>query len=342
MKVLAPLSRIENYEPLAEAGADEFFAGFISYEWVKKYHAVFPINRREYMFGDFHLVSLNAMKELRKKVDKYGSNIKITLNGHYYLPEQLELVAETIKMLMDIGYDTFIISDLALLIYLREKNINCIIHLSGEMQILNEHTAKFLDQFDFTRIIFPRLATMEDMKNTIDGSGLINKEYEAFIMNSFCPMDGGLCNGIHCEEIPKLCWVKAQCRSFGDSPKAFLQEYNSLPKHPQPMQLVDAGITGPGREGCGLCAIRKLGNIGITNLKIVGRGENLDGLIRDVKTVKEIVTLSKQTKDNEKFVENVLDKYYNGDCSGRLCYYPNEKAQLLHKSQKSILSKQGK
>lgn len=324
MKVLAPLSRIENYEPLVEAGADEFFAGFISYEWVKKYHSVFPINRREYIFGDFNLVSLNTMKVLRKKVEKYGSNIKITLNGHYYLPEQFDMVAQTIKMLMDIGYDTFILSDLALIIYLREKGINCILHLSGEMQILNEYTIKLINQFDITRVIFPRLATMQDMSNAIKGSGLKNKEYEAFIMNSFCPMDGGLCNAIHCEDVPKLCWVKARCNTFDDNSKAFLKEKSLVPKHARPMQIIDSTLKGPGCEGCGLCAIKKLGDIGITNLKIVGRGENIEGLIRDVKTVKELVHLSKQMTDNDKFIDTVINKYYDGDCSGRLCYYPKE------------------
>lgn len=332
MKVLAPLSRIENYEPLTEAGADEFFAGFISYEWVKKYHAVFPINRREYIFGDFNLVSLNTMKVLRKKVDKYGANIKITFNGHYYLPEQLEMVAETIKMLMDIGYDTFIISDLALLIYLREKGINCIVHLSGEMQILNEFTIRLINQFDITRVIFPRLATLHDMENAINGSGLKYKEYEAFIMNSFCPMDGGLCNAIHCEDIPKLCWVKAHCKTFDENSKAFTKERGSMPKHAHSMQLIDSNLKGAGREGCGLCAVKSLEDIGITNLKIVGRGENLEGLIRDVKTVKEVVNLSKTISHNELFVETVINKFYNGDCLGRLCYYPKEKPCTLSMS----------
>lgn len=322
MKVLAPLSRVENYEPLAEAGADEFFAGFISYEWVQKYHAVFPINRREYIFGDFHLVSLNTMKVLRKKVEKYGANIKITFNGHYYLPEQLEMVAQTIERLMDIGYETFIISDLALIIYLREKGVKCVLHLSGEMQILNEYTMKFINQFDITRVIFPRLATIEDMKYAISGSGLVDKEYEAFIMNSFCPMDGGLCNGIHCEEIPKLCWVKAQCRSFDEKTTKFQAAENIMLKHPVPMQLIDPNLNGPGREGCGLCAIKNLGDIGITNLKVVGRGENLEGLIRDVKTVKELVELSRQTNDNKIFVDRAITDNFNGDCTGRLCYYP--------------------
>lgn len=327
MKILAPLSKIENYEPLFEAGADEFFAGFVPYEWVKQYNAVLPINRREYIFGDFNIASVNSMKALSKKVSTYGASVKITFNAHYYLPEQYETIAETIKMLMVLGFDTFIISDIALVLYLRQKGIDCVIHLSGELQILNEFSLRYLDQFDIKRVVFPRLASFEDMRNVIQGAGFQDKEYEAFILNSFCPLDGGLCNSIHCEEVPKLCWIKANCYRYDETSARFKEEAEQLPAFPQSMQYNEAGSGCSAGQGCGLCALKQLKEIGITNLKVVGRGEAISEMVADVRKLREALTLSESIADPQQYAHTVLDKFYHGNCSGRLCYYPEAKPQ---------------
>ena len=36
MKLLSPLSNVEDYESLVEAGADEFYCGYIPYRWLSK------------------------------------------------------------------------------------------------------------------------------------------------------------------------------------------------------------------------------------------------------------------------------------------------------------------
>ena len=38
--------------------------------------------------------------------------------------------------------------------------------------------------------------------------------------------------------------------------------------------------------------------------------------------VKDVINMSKTVEDNETFCKMVKDKYFNGDCSNRLCYYP--------------------
>ena len=48
MKITAGLGSINEYVRYVEAGADEFFCGYVPYEWNKKYGTVLPLNRREY------------------------------------------------------------------------------------------------------------------------------------------------------------------------------------------------------------------------------------------------------------------------------------------------------
>ena len=47
MKITAGLGSIDEYIRFAEAGADEFFCGYVPYSWAKKYGTVMALNRRE-------------------------------------------------------------------------------------------------------------------------------------------------------------------------------------------------------------------------------------------------------------------------------------------------------
>lgn len=42
MKITAGLGSIDEYVRYVEAGADEFFCGYVPYEWNKKYGTVLP------------------------------------------------------------------------------------------------------------------------------------------------------------------------------------------------------------------------------------------------------------------------------------------------------------
>ena len=61
MKIVAGLGSIDEYIRFAEAGADEFFCGYVPYSWSKKYGTVLPLNRREVLCYN---VQLGAFSEL--------------------------------------------------------------------------------------------------------------------------------------------------------------------------------------------------------------------------------------------------------------------------------------
>ena len=125
MKIVAGLGSIDDYIALAKAGADEVFCGYVPYEWNKKYGTLFPLNRREVLYYNVNIGSLEDMKILKKMEDKYKVKVNITFNYLYYLEEQYEMIAKLISELIDIGFTDFIIADIALILYLEEKNIKC-------------------------------------------------------------------------------------------------------------------------------------------------------------------------------------------------------------------------
>ena len=144
MKIVSGLGCIDDYIRLVKAGADEVFCGYVPYEWNKKYGSLFPLNRREVLYYNIQINSLEDMKILKKMVDIYKVPVSIAFNYLYYIEEQYEEIANIIEDLISIGFNEFIIADIALILYLQEKGIKCVIHLSGECSEINSLAIDFL------------------------------------------------------------------------------------------------------------------------------------------------------------------------------------------------------
>lgn len=319
MKIVTPLSDVNNYERLVEAGADEFYCGFVPYEWLTKYLNIRALNRREFLTG-CNICSFDQMKILGKKVEKYKIPVKITLNSLYYVEEQYPLIVDIINKLMNEGFNTFIIADVALIAYLRIKKINCNIHLSSEVGQINSASIEFLNQFDISRYIFTRKDTINDMKKCIEYSGSKGIEFEAFILNELCPYTGAYCNTAHNDILPQMCKVRHKIGKLKidscmldkilEKRKVFLNKKPTI----LPMESV-------GKSGCGLCKIGYLRNAGISHLKVVGRGKSIDRLLIDIKYTKDIIELANSIGDNKILCKKVVELYFGNECNN-LCYYP--------------------
>lgn len=344
MKIVAGLGCVDDYRSLAEAGADEVFCGYVPYEWNKKYGSLFPLNRREVLYYNIQINSFEDMKILSKMVEVYKVPVNITFNYLYYLEEQYEMIAKIIKDLISIGFNDFIVADLALLLYLKEKNINCSIHLSGECTELNRLSIEFLNTFRISRYIFHRKNTIEDMEACINNNPVKNLEYEAFILNEKCHYTGAFCSSLHCDEMIHLCKmpydiakVSEQANSFEEVNRKIEQYYKqfdenkdeeTLEENQDDIQNEDdvegEDETGSsyilGETGCGLCALKELKMAGVTHLKVVGRGNSVDNMKRDVENLRKAINMLEEIEDNNTYKISVKDKLLKGKCSGQ-CYY---------------------
>ena len=61
----------------------------------------------------------------------------------------------------------------------------------------------------------------------------------------------------------------------------------------------------------------ELKSIGVRYLKVVGRGHELDSLVKDVAIVKDIIN---ETNSYDKSKEYIIEKYHKNTCPER-CYY---------------------
>lgn len=326
MKIVAGLGSIDDYKRLAEAGADEVFCGYVPYEWNKKYGTIFPLNRREVLYYNIQISSLEDMKILRKMVDVYKVPVTITFNYLYYLEEQYEFIVEIMQDLIDIGFSEFIIADIALILFINSRKLKCKIHLSGECAEINRESIKVFNELNISRYIFHRKNTIEDMKSCISDNSEKNLQYEAFILNERCHYTGGFCSSFHCDELEHLCKIPYEIVKINANRNNFKEIDDNLKSYEEQRQCEDCQEVSDiednyviGSTGCGLCSLKKLKNAGVTHLKVVGRGNSIENMERDVRNLKKAIAMINEFKEEE-YEQNIKKQLLHNNCSGK-CYY---------------------
>ena len=318
MKIVAGMGSIDEYERFVEAGADEFFCGYVPYSWSKKYGTIMPLNRREVLCYNVQLGAFSELEILSDMIKKYKKPVHLTFNSLYYLPEQYLEIADIIRQCMSLGFRSYIIADPALLVYLRENNVDCEIHLSGETGEVNSQMANFFAEFGLKRLIFHRKNTFQDMASVTEKCKKIS-EFEAFILNEQCQFTGAFCNSLHCDEMGYLCRVPYQIGTISreeaeNATENLIAEVTETEKN-----YDDTGYLC-GETGCGLCALYQLQKAGITHLKLVGRGNYVDYMEMDIRNLRKALDILENAENEADFIHEMKKNIFSGGCSGN-CYY---------------------
>lgn len=318
MKIVAGMGSIDEYERFVEASADEFFCGYVPYSWSKKYGTIMPLNRREVLCYNVQLGAFSELEILSDMIKKYKKPVHLTFNSLYYLPEQYLEIADIIRQCMSLGFRSYIIADPALLVYLRENNVDCEIHLSGETGEVNSQMANFFAEFGLKRLIFHRKNTFQDMASVTEKCKKIS-EFEAFILNEQCQFTGAFCNSLHCDEMGYLCRVPYQIGTISreeaeNATENLIAEVTETEKN-----YDDTGYLC-GETGCGLCALYQLQKAGITHLKLVGRGNYVDYMEKDIRNLRKALDILENAENEADFIHEMKKNIFSGGCSGN-CYY---------------------
>ena len=331
MKLTVGLGSVDEYIRFSEAGADEFFCGYVPYSWTQKYDTMMPLNRREVLCSNVQLGAFSELEILASMIRDYQRPVHLTFNSLFYLPEQYPEIAKIMKACMCLGFQSYIIADPALILYLREHHIDCEIHLSGETGEVNSRMVDFFQQFSLKRVIFHRKSSFDDMKAVINaeksyGGLRAETEFEAFILNEMCQFTGAFCNSLHCDELGHLCripyWLKPLKESCTGS--SFRQLRPSVPAAssqtdvPNDSDLPEGYLCGA--TGCGLCALYRLREIGITHLKLVGRGNYTDFMEQDIRMLRQALAILETSTSEKDFQQNMRKQLFPQGCSSH-CYY---------------------
>ena len=324
MKIVAGLGSIDEYETFVKAGADEFFCGYVTFSWAEKYGVIHPLNRREVLFYNVQIGSMSELQILKKMVDYYGKPVELTFNSIYYTGEQYPVIAEIITQCMAAGFENFIIADPALMLYLRQQKINCGIHLSGETAEVNRGMLEQMLPFGIRRVIFHRKNSLEDMQSCIKEADFPH-EYESFILNELCHFSGAFCNSLHCDELTHLCRVPYELGNLHkkeetDAAQKDVAETDRIQgKEGKGLPLDEDGYL-TGSTGCGLCALYRMKQVGITHLKLVGRGNYTDFMEKDIRQLRKALDILENSDSEAQYQKKMKASLFPDGCSQN-CYY---------------------
>ena len=314
MKITAGLGSIDDYPAYVEAGADEVFAGYVPSSWMKKGRGLVPLNRREVLYVNVQIGSESEMHILADMVKEYGVPVTITFNSPFYPPAFLDDAAAVIEDCIHMGFSSFIVADPALLIRLHDAGVTerASVHLSGDTAQINTGMVEVMKQLGISRLIFQRRNSPEEIREIIKGQG--EMEYEAFALNEMCHYDGAFCSSLHCDELSPTCRLPYRLRNRGKAEASEKAEPADLTDEEPDDYLV-------GRGGCGLCALWKLQEAGITHLKLVSRGNYTEDSIRDIKALRKALEILEESSSEDDYIRNMKKELFPSGCS-RNCYYP--------------------
>ena len=357
MKIVAGLGSIDEYIPYFQAGADEFFCGYVPCSWTEKYGTVLPLNRREVLAYNVQLGSFSELEILAEMVRKYRKPVHIAMNSLYYIPEQYEEIAQIILKCIKLGFDTFILADPALILYLQQKKIPCRVHLSGEAGEMNTKAVEVFQKQNqnLKRVIFHRKNTVEQMGKIIENiceneskiqngssfeQGSDELEFEAFALNELCQFTGAFCNSLHCDEMGYLCrtpyWGDSMMEERMETAGINCAETECTGDETGKTEESDGYLCG--KSGCGLCELPFLEEAGITHLKLVGRGNYVEDMLRDIRNLKCALNVLEQVKKEyesrpeaekklrkqrkqETYIRRMKEEIFQGKlCSGNCIY----------------------
>lgn len=339
MKITAGLGSIDDYPRYVRAGADELFCGYVPFSWSEKYGTVLPLNRREVLNYNVQIGSFSELEILANMVQKYQKPVHLTFNSLYYRPEQYEEIARIIQQCRSIGFESYILADPALLVYLRKEKIDCEVHLSGDLGTVNSAMTEVFAKEYPKRIIFQRKNTISEMRAVIQHITAQKEaarkewtyptEFEAFALNELCQFSGAFCNSLHCDEMGYLCrvpyWKKPMSLSESKLEKQeknrpgeniSISEWDSASELMNPVSE-DGYLCGA--TGCGLCTLKQLSDAGITHLKLVGRGNYTDFMERDIRNLRRTLEILEDSSTEEEYIRAMKAELFPNGCS-HMCY----------------------
>lgn len=332
MRILSPLSKVQEVEVLSRCGADEFYTGIMPREWVDTFTSAIWTNRRGPVTANFERES--ELKEAIRIAHELGKEVFLAFNAPYYTAKQMDVLVPIIRRITEnADPDGLIVSDVGMILILRESGIEKPIVVSTLAVAHNIESIRFFQEIGATRVILPRQLSISEIASI--RSKITDMEIEAFVLNDTCVFQEGHCHTQH--NVPNMesfCftpWEYTTVRNRDLRPvegeldakwKNHVDDYREWLWFCKNcgFSMTLRGLTN---GACGLCAIHSLNRAGVDVLKIVGRESSLDRKAKSVIVVRKIVdlVLSGAGEEEIKAESRRLRGTPEFCDSGFMCYY---------------------
>lgn len=134
--------------------------------------------------------SLEDLKEGCQFAHKLGKKVFLTLNIVFH-NEDILGVNDYIRDVVEAGIDAFIVSDLAIIRYIKQHYPQVEVHLSTQASTMNYEAALFYKSMGVDRIVLSRELSKDEIKEIIDKASI---DIEVFIHGAMCTCVSGRCS----------------------------------------------------------------------------------------------------------------------------------------------------
>ncbi|MGM0578098.1 MAG: peptidase U32 family protein [Myxococcota bacterium] len=293
---------------LVNAGAGEFFVGYVPPSWSNRFGYEVSPNRR--YRAEEQLGSRAVLERLVGQAHEFGVPVTLTVNEHTYTGEMWAATKDLVEEALECGVDGLIVASPAACASLRKRFPSCTIHVSGEAGVVNAAGLRFFADLGVKRMIFGREIGLPVLGRLGPAARKLGMEVEAFAMGEPCVYDGARCFACHgygaekdyCNE-----HLRKDIKHRDKRPGPVLPPV--LP--PKLGATEDTFVLGK----CGLCAVSTLRSMGVTHLKVPGRSS---AALRGVELLAEVCDKPGMSLPE---IQAMLGK--PALCqSRRFCYYP--------------------
>ncbi len=314
MLILSPVDRASEAPELIDAGAEELYAGYVPAYWSEAFGPVVSCNRRS--FEEASAGSIDDLGAIVRAAAGRDVPVHVALNASPIPGEMLPRLVETAAELARIGIRGVIVSDLALLIALREAKIPRLsLHASTLFSAFNGMTIAFLRRAGAERVVLARELTTPEIAAMVLPAGETRLESIGF--RGRCPNIEGFCTHLH--DDPGRTWpceLRYEKKWAGPGGAA-----------PEGVLAAIGRSEGTDRFfSCGLCAVPVLERAGVHALKIVGRGSET---ARKVSAVRAVAAMRgwgrEKIPDAGACARRGKDLYaetFGRPCRPENCYFP--------------------
>lgn len=313
MKIVSPVDNLAEALPLLEAGADELYGGYLPKGWNERFSHLASINQRT--FAEAQLDDPHDLAAIVDLCRGRGKRFSLVLNAPYYTDAQLPSVVEVADQAVAAGIHGIILADPGLLRILVRRYPQIEYHASTLAHLHNSSALNFYRTLGIDRAVLPRHLTIAEMEAII--AAVPSLLFDAFLLVGKCPNTEGLCTFHHSS--PDRIWP---CEIPYDIEPLQKNTSHSLR---EAMLRQGSWSLSDRRHGCGLCAIPSLARIGVTGLKLVGRGAPSPRKVAHVRLVRLLLDLAESPMDFSRYRQEAIRAHrlnFSADCSRNVCYYP--------------------
>jgi U32 family peptidase len=318
MKIVAPIVNVGEIEVLANAGANEFYCGFVPDDWGTRFRAA-NLNQRP----SDNFCSYAELAQAVRVAHQCDCSLALVLNAQSYTDEQGDALVSIANSFLDMGGDALIVSDLALIAELYEHVPLRRIHISSVATCRTHSAAWFCKELGASRLILPRDVTIDEACEI--ASEVPGLEVETLILNDAW-MPRRLGGPIGMDNYANRCRRRSgghSNESFVDRPRENDREYKKWlwSRFSCGLTTNEAGMPfGP----CGLCALPALLSGGIAAVKIAGRAAptaRKQASVRMVRAVLDQIEAGERSKQVMRFAQALRPSVEH--CrTGYMCNYP--------------------